>query len=246
METAYMKYKTTIFFLVITLIALNASFLYAQKKDKQANASNKFAAKQPDKNKVLLDVDLSKGKSALQGGKVEGGKFVDQGWTPIGKTDNILWNLPKAIGVKKGKIILEMTNLNPNEQIKGLSVNKNQFFGLNEKADFVDNQIKEHGVKVRFRMGWYKQFKVETNQGKDNKWDEHQVYPLKEAFDPKQTYVFEVDYDPNGYVIKINGVECYKQPWPVNGFQTLQIGETYKSLNAIPGTIYKRIRYIAE
>jgi hypothetical protein len=64
---------------------------------------------------VLLDIDLSKGHAGE--GKVAGGEFVALGWTPKDVADNILWELSQAIGVKAGRVILEMTNLNPNEQI---------------------------------------------------------------------------------------------------------------------------------
>jgi hypothetical protein len=202
-------------------------------------------AKKEEKNKevVLLSVDLSKGKTG--GGKEFGGKFVKEGWTPVDPKANIFWDVPKGVNMKRGRIVLELTNLNPNEQIKGSKVNKNQFFGLNEKYKIVNNEVKEEGAMIRFRMGWYKQFKIEAHSGKSGtKWDEKPINPLSEPFDLKKTYVLEVVYDPTGFEVKVNGIPAYKQPWAINGFQSLQIGETYlKSLNAFPGPIYKKITY---
>ena len=195
--------------------------------------------------KVLLDIDLSKGHAGE--GKVAGGEFVALGWTPKDVADNILWELSQAIGVKAGRVILEMTNLNPNEQIKGMKSGKNQFFGLNERIRYQEGKLREIGTMIRLRMGYYKQFKVEaTTHGKD-RWDEKQIFPLTRPFDPSKTYVIEIIYNSRGFVVRFDGVESYRQPWPIEGLQSLQIGETYPGpCNAFPGPIYKRIRYIAE
>jgi enterochelin esterase-like enzyme len=196
--------------------------------------------------RVILDVDFSHGSAGA--GKVTGGEFVPLGWTPKDKADNIFWEIGSGIGVKKGRVILEMTNLNPSEQVKGLKSGKNQFFALNERVRYEDGgKLKEIGTMVRLRMGYYRQFKVEATTTGREKWDERQVLPLTGPFDPARTYVFEIAYDPSGFAIRIDGVACYQQPWSVDGFQSLQIGETYPGpCNAFPGPIYKRIRYLAE
>jgi hypothetical protein len=191
------------------------------------------------KEVVILKSDLSKGK-APQAIKVEGGKFVPQGWTPVNGTDNILWRIPNGNAVTEGYVEIVMTNLNPTKQA---TVPKNQFIGLDETCD-------EKGVKVRLRMGKnYQQFKIEAHDGVKSglgSWEEPRVNPLKGPFDEKATYVFRISWNPKGFAVHLNDIEMKSFPWPPKGFCTVQIGETYATLKgAFPGPIYKSIKFVS-
>jgi hypothetical protein len=183
-----------------------------------------------DDEVVLWQQDLSAGNAGT--GDVKGGSFVPLGWTPVGQSDSIRWNLRQVPKVDAGHLTVEMTNLNPPKQAL---YPKNQFLSINACG--------ESGAQIRLRMGTnYKQFKVEAKQDGVDRWDEVPVNPLKVPFDETLVYKLRFQWGPTKLRLSINGTQFYSQPWTVRGVCSLQIGESFTN-GAFPGPIYTSIKY---
>jgi enterochelin esterase-like enzyme len=194
------------------------------------------SAAPPRRERVLLDVDLSKNGAGKA--KVSGGKFVAGGWTPVNPTDHLEWLIPQGRGAGPGYALVEIRNLNPTTQAL---FPKNQFINIDEKVGVPKT---ESNVQIRLRMGKnYKQFKVETHDNLAPRWTEQPINPLLKPFDEAHTYQFRVEWDEAGFRVLVDGVQAFEMETPMGGIARLQIGDEW-TRGAFSGPVYTRVKVV--
>jgi hypothetical protein len=243
-----LKQLTSFSLIGLLLLVQSNSFALQRSSNKrndknQSNQTNNNSIKST-KGRIVLDVDLSKGNAGS--GVVSGGKFVEQGWTPESRTDNITWTMNPFVPIKKGYFSIELTNLNP---FKQAIYDKSQFL------TFIDNEEAAVANSVVMRMSkGFKPFNIEVKEreGTDDDWREWLVTIDEKRFDTSQTHTLTIEWDSSPEIrVIFDGNQYFKHPnnrtlAPVylKGLYQLIIGDNWTK-GAFPGPIYKRVTCVS-
>jgi hypothetical protein len=206
-----------------------------------------LASKQPRwmAGPVLLADSLA-GKSL---GQVEGGRFADGGWTPVGPKDRIVWELPQTLPA--GRLEIDVRNFDPKRQAK---VDKSNFLGmwqtLWKNGDDVGQLNRDHwGLRIGTN---YPQLKLKMHT-RDACHYEKSLAPLAGGFDPARTYRFAAEWADGRTTFTLDG-QPFAQ-WnspaldPLDALRFVHLGSDtqfdHHGGSAIAGPVYSNLKVTA-